>query len=210
MALSSAKVGDKNSPEYHEALDGFFVQLSTRSPHLQEITLEFDLIWKGLLQYLEATPSLRSIKLSGSMTFTNALIRNLAARPNLTRLHLMHSGEVAALVEVNTASLSADIASPFADLQLFSGRLNDDTIFHLIRQMPKLEILCLTLYQPSKTLPAAALSRASDLRILEISFDEADPVIEALDLISIAKGCQRLTEVSMWGSQYHRYYQIDG
>ena len=198
MMLPERKA-ETNSPEHNAALDALFLQLSTRCPHLEKVTLDFtSLSWNRLLQYLEATRSLRSIALSGDGVFANEVMQHLAARPNLTTLHIVRPilGDVAAQTEANTACL-------FPDLEYFECQLKDDTISSLVRHMQKLEVLRIGLYHPSTTL-FAAISRIPALRILTIRFKEPDLAMKALDLISLAEGCQRLTQITIMGSSYRR------
>ncbi|CAD6588127.1 MAG: hypothetical protein ASARMPRED_003401 [Alectoria sarmentosa] len=141
----------------------------------------------GLLKFLEDTPSLRSIELWPDLLVTDKVLHHIAARPNLTTLRIERTilGEVAAHVE-------ADTASPFADLETLEGLVDEDSVVVFSRYMQKLETLIIELDGSSTNL-LPVISRFS---ALVVSFSTAKSTIEALDLISLARGCQRLTDIS--------------
>ena len=183
-----------NPYEYSNAMDAFFMQLSTRCPNLRIIKLvSWCSVWNGLLKFLEASPSLQSIELQESWNLTNEVIQHLAARPNLTKLEIPGAilGEAVAQVEANTES-------PFADLKRFNGTVDEATLLMFSRHTRKLKTLKIAMYSPSANL-LSTLSRFSALRILEVRFHADKSAIAALGLITLAKGCQRLTEISFHG-----------
>lgn len=196
MRLWSRENGDKNDFKYHESVHALFVQLSTRCSHIEDIYLDFfDLRWNGLLKFFEATPSLRSIKLFGSQIITDEVIQHLAARTNLTRLYT----EFFTIREA-VAQVEASTASPFAELEIFNGPVEENTILRFTRHMQKLESLSIVLHDYSANL-LSAISHLSALRLLVVSFTAPNiAAIKAQDLISLAEGCQRLREISIYGA----------
>ncbi|CAD6590454.1 MAG: hypothetical protein ASARMPREDX12_004374 [Alectoria sarmentosa] len=189
--VSSWQNDIQDSPRHNQAIDTLFMQLSTRCSNLYSIRLSLSgLSCSGLLKFLEDTPSLRSIELWPDLLVTDKVLHHIAARPNLTTLRIERtiSGEVAAHVE-------ADTASPFADLETLEGLVDEDSVVVFSRHMQKLETLIIELDGSSTNL-LPVISRFSALRVLVVSFSTAKSTIEALDLISLARGCQRLTEIS--------------
>ena len=100
--------------KYEEAIDAVLMRLSNECLHLQEINLGLQGLNKGgLLKFLEAAPSLDSIKLSENDELETDLVQHLATRPNLITLNFQHS-----ISEENVALVAANTTSPFADLQM--------------------------------------------------------------------------------------------
>ena len=184
---------DDTGLKHDEAIDAILIRLSNTCLHLQEINFDLQGLNRGgLLRFLEATPSLKSIKLSETDDLETDLLQHLAARPNLMSLDLEHDirGETAALVTASTTS-------PFADLRILRCTSEEATLTSFATHMQKLRVLNVHLEDDASTL-FAAIACLSDLRSLTVAFENCS-AIHGLDLVSLAEGCQRLMELSLYG-----------
>ena len=173
----------------NEAIDAVLMRLSNRCPLLQVLSLDLNgLNGPGLLRFFQKTPSIRSIHLQNS---EDEMIQHLTARPNLTLLHVYFriSEQVDASAEVNQAS-------PFSDLREIRGPFEEYASIRWTKHWRQLKTRNLTLLKSLLT----AMSYFSGLRELDVVFARRS-AIKTSDLISLAKGCQRLTRVSLLGSE---------
>ena len=178
---------NKADIKINQAIDDVLMLLSNRCPLLQELSLDL----KGLnrlrlLRFLEETPSPRSIHLWNNM---NETVQHLAARPNLRELYVDYR-----ISEKADVSAEANQVSSFSDLREIRGPFEEDAKIRWFDQSHKLIVINISL---SKNL-LTAMSYFSGLRKLDVFFARRS-AIKTLDLISLAKGYQRLTHVSIRG-----------
>ena len=188
-----------------EVTDAILMRLSNKCLHLQEIYFDLHGLNRGgLLEFLETTPSLKSIKLDETEELETDLLQHLAARPNLMTLEIKNDiwGDTAAPVAASTMS-------PFADLIILRCRSEEATLKSFTPHMQKLRVLDVHLKDRAST-SFAAIAYLSDLRVLTVAF-EYDSAIRGLDLVSLAEGCQRLRVLSLYGvsDDEDDYYSSD-
>ena len=197
IALIPPGVANKIGPTYNEAVNAFLMNLRARCPDLQEIIIGLKYRNEsGVLRYLEATPSLRSIALYGRGIVDTMVWQHLAARPSLTKLVIRSN-----ISEEVAASVEADKIAPFADLRLFRGRVVEAVIVDLAQHLKKHVTLGIMLLDCPQNL-LSTMAHFSSLQELIINFLADDSAIGPLDLLSLARGCQRLEKISLTGLNF--------
>ena len=194
---------DVTGIKHDEAIDAILIRLSNKCLHLQEINFDCQGLNRGgLLKFLKATPSLKSIKLGGTDGLEIDLLQHLAARPNLIRLDLEND-----IWEETAALVAASTTSPFADLRILRCTSEDATLTSFVTHMQKLRVLNVHLKDDASTL-FAAIACLSDLRSVTVAFESCS-AIRGLDLVCLAEGCQKLVKMSLYGDYDDEDYDSD-